>query len=157
MCGGVRETQGALQRLFKSPFFVSRLFVPLSHTHTHTHTVNHTCEEEESKSLNASLYYVPSSLPLILSFYFQPFWTHKSAFCALFICATFLFFSCCSFIFIPLLLSFYSVFFLSLILSLPSLTWTLIINVSVRKRGKMCEISHRDFIIFCSRLECVLV
>ncbi len=55
--------------------------------------------------------------------------------------------SCCSFIFIPLLLSFYSGFFLSLILSFPSLTWTLIVHVSVRKRGKMCEISHRDFII----------
>lgn len=138
--GCEKDPLGALQRLFKSPVFVSPLFASLSHICTHL-SIIHTI------LFIMSLY--------ILSFYLQPFWTHKSAFCTFSMCHIFLL-SCCSFIFIPLLLSFYSVFLLSLILSFPSLTWTLKVNVSVRKRRKMCEISHRDF-IFCSRLECVLV
>jgi len=46
-------------------------------------------------------------------------------------------------------------FFLSLILSLPSFTCSLIINVSVRKRGKMCEISHRDFFFLLTAGVCL--
>ncbi len=141
--GCEKDPLGALKKLFKSLVFVSPLFVYLSHTHT----VNHTW-------LSLLCPFVSFTYPFFL--FSTPFGPINLPFAHFYVCHISLL-SCCSFIFIPLLLSFYSVFFLSLILSFPSLTWTLIINVSVRKRGKMCEIRDCLFFFFCSRLECVLV